>query len=74
MAQEFIATGFATAESMAARVPMGHSGQPDDIARTVAFLLSDAAAYITGTVLPVDGGWAVNGVESDRVRKDRVAG
>jgi NAD(P)-dependent dehydrogenase (short-subunit alcohol dehydrogenase family) len=74
MAQEFIATGFATAESMAARVPMGHSGQPDDIARTVAFLLSDAAAYITGTVLPVDGGWAVNGVESDRVRTDRVVG
>ena len=66
MAEEFIATGYATAESMAARVPMGHSGQPDDIAATVAFLLSDDAKYITGTVVPVDGGWAINGVESER--------
>lgn len=66
MAKEFIATGYATAESMAARVPMGHSGQPADIAATVAFLLSDGAAYITGAVVPVDGGWAVNGVESHR--------
>jgi NAD(P)-dependent dehydrogenase (short-subunit alcohol dehydrogenase family) len=66
MAKEFIATGYATAESMAARVPMGHSGQPDDIAATVAFLLSDDAKYITGAVVPVDGGWAINGVESER--------
>ena len=64
MGQEFIATGFATAESMASRVPMGHSGQPGDIAATVSFLLSDRAAYITGAVVPVDGGWAINGVEA----------
>lgn len=39
-----------------ARVPMGRLGQPDDIAAAVHFLLSDQAAYITGAVLPVDGG------------------
>ena len=64
MAQEFVASGFATLETYAARVPMGHSGEPDDIARAVAFLLSDASSYITGAVLPVDGGWAINGVAS----------
>ena len=64
MAKEFVASGFATLETYMARVPMGYSGEPDDIAQAVAFLLSDAATYITGTVLPVDGGWAVNGVAS----------
>jgi len=38
------------------RTPMGHMGQPDDIGNTAAFLVSDAAKYITGVILPVDGG------------------
>jgi NAD(P)-dependent dehydrogenase (short-subunit alcohol dehydrogenase family) len=37
----------------------GAMGQPDDIASTAAFLLSDDAAFITGVVLNVDGGWTV---------------
>ncbi|MDG2026486.1 MAG: beta-ketoacyl-ACP reductase [Acidimicrobiales bacterium] len=37
-------------------VPLGRLGTPDEIAATIAFLSSDEAAYITGTVLPVDGG------------------
>jgi pteridine reductase len=40
----------------AARIPMARLGEPADIARAVRFLLSDDAAYITGAVLPVDGG------------------
>lgn len=36
--------------------PLGHTGQPIDIAEAVLFLASDAAAYITGTHLVVDGG------------------
>lgn len=40
-----------------AKVPMGRLGQPDDIAPSVSFLLSDEAKYITGQNLIVDGGW-----------------
>jgi 3-oxoacyl-[acyl-carrier protein] reductase len=40
----------------AAAVPLGRVGEPNDIAGAVAFLLSDDAAYVTGTVLDVDGG------------------
>lgn len=39
--------------------PLGRMGMPDDVAQAVAFLASDAAAFITGTVLPVDGGLGI---------------
>ncbi|HKB10278.1 MAG TPA: SDR family oxidoreductase [Vicinamibacterales bacterium] len=39
-----------------ATIPMGRYGDPDDFGRAGAFLLSDAAAYITGAALQIDGG------------------
>lgn len=39
-------------------IPMGRGGDPQELAEAIAFLLSDAAAYITGVALPVDGGKA----------------
>jgi 3-oxoacyl-[acyl-carrier protein] reductase len=40
----------------AEQIPLGRLGSVDDIAGTVEFLVSDAAGYITGAVIPVDGG------------------
>jgi NAD(P)-dependent dehydrogenase (short-subunit alcohol dehydrogenase family) len=44
------------------RVPLGRVGEPPEIAGVVEFLLSEAASYITGTVIYADGGWVANGV------------
>lgn len=46
-------------EAMLKTIPMARLGQPEDVARAVAFFASDEAAYITGQVLCVDGGMAV---------------
>ena len=46
----------AAEESYREAVPMGRLADPMEIARVVAFLASDAAAFITGAVIPVDGG------------------
>jgi NAD(P)-dependent dehydrogenase (short-subunit alcohol dehydrogenase family) len=37
--------------------PIGRIGRPEEVAETIAFLASDAASFITGALLPVDGGW-----------------
>jgi NAD(P)-dependent dehydrogenase (short-subunit alcohol dehydrogenase family) len=41
------------------RTPMGRWGQPEDIAGPVLFLASPAAAFMTGTCLPIDGGYSI---------------
>ena len=52
------ATLAAAGDQIAASAPMKRIGQPDDMAGTAIFLASRAASYITGTVIPVDGGIA----------------
>jgi NAD(P)-dependent dehydrogenase (short-subunit alcohol dehydrogenase family) len=42
-------------------VPMRRMGTPDDIARVCLFLASDAASYVSGAILPVDGAWSTAG-------------
>lgn len=47
------------AERMGARIPLGRIGAPDDIAGATLYLCSRAGAYITGAILPIDGGQSV---------------
>ncbi len=41
---------------MLSRIPLGRMGNVEEIARVVAFLVSDAAAYITGETIHINGG------------------
>lgn len=45
------------AGSVVARHPIGHIGTPEEVASVVTFLASDDASFITGSYIPVDGGY-----------------
>lgn len=45
------------AEELLARIPAGRWGEPEDLKGAAVFLASDAADYVHGAILPVDGGW-----------------
>lgn len=49
----------ATRKAVLASIPMRRMGECEDVARLAAFLATDAAGYITGAVLPVDGGMSM---------------
>ncbi len=46
-------------DAIVARTPLARWGQPDDVAGAVLFLCSPAARFITGVILPVDGGYSI---------------
>jgi len=42
------------------RIPIGRAGHVDDVAQACLFLASDASKYMTGAIIPVDGGWTAS--------------
>ena len=49
-------TEWQAVEEFLKRVPLGRTGEPDDIAKVVLFLASGASDYMTGEIMVVDGG------------------
>jgi len=60
MNRDFLASE--AGQALISRIPTGRSGEPEDLDGALLLLASDAGAYITGVVLPVDGGHAVSTV------------
>tara|TARA_B100001093_G_scaffold520107_1_gene612742 strand:+ start:4518 stop:5315 length:798 start_codon:yes stop_codon:yes gene_type:complete len=58
--KERVTNGFIDAEKISERTPVGRWATPDEISSAVAFLMSDKSSYITGHVLPIDGGTAMS--------------
>ncbi|MEW4467419.1 SDR family NAD(P)-dependent oxidoreductase [Parasphingorhabdus sp. JC815] len=54
--EEFVAKAPEVAAKTAEAIPMKRGGNPEELAEAIVFMLSDAASYITGIALPVDGG------------------
>lgn len=62
MLRQMVDSGRVSLDGYLGRIPMGRIGRPAEIGEAVAFLVSPRASYVSGVVLPVDGGWASGGL------------
>jgi NAD(P)-dependent dehydrogenase (short-subunit alcohol dehydrogenase family) len=60
--REVIAPGTERRRKIEERTPMGRIGNLDELVGAVLYLVSDAAVFVTGTILPIDGGFLVSGI------------
>lgn len=65
LVERLIAEGAINDQAIERRTPMGRLGKPTEIAKPILFLCSNAASYITGSLLSIDGGWAAFGEALD---------
>ncbi|HIN75674.1 MAG TPA: SDR family oxidoreductase, partial [Rhodospirillales bacterium] len=65
MVQGLVDEGKIDTNRLCDRTPIDRLGTPDEVARAIAFLVSDWASYITGETLFVDGGWMAYGGAGD---------
>lgn len=69
-----IARGQIDPSGIEARTPMRRLAEPEEIANVIAFLISDQASYVTGAILPVDGGYSAFGAPFDAAEIDTPEG
>jgi NAD(P)-dependent dehydrogenase (short-subunit alcohol dehydrogenase family) len=51
--------------AIVSRTPLGRWGRPDDLAPVIAFLAGPGSKFMTGAIVPVDGGYLVDGIQRD---------
>ncbi|MEQ3549518.1 SDR family oxidoreductase [Pseudonocardia nematodicida] len=64
LSRDFLRRGVIDEEAFMQRIPMKRFGQPSEVAELVYFLGTPLASYITGVVVPIDGGWTAQGIEA----------
>jgi NAD(P)-dependent dehydrogenase (short-subunit alcohol dehydrogenase family) len=67
LVKALVAKGALNMKDICERTPMGRAAAPAEIAEVIAFLASERASFVTGTTLPVDGGWLAFGAPAAKL-------